>query len=371
MQINEYRGALADLVQPEAFRGNRHVLVHVVGHFALVVGIVAWLATHLVTTPWWAWGVLVLVAGHSIACTGFAAHEIGHGAIVEGPVANYCWETFAWLLSLSICTSIHGKAHLLHHVFLNSVQDPNSRPTAAEARDYLGELSEWLFPNGKHPVSSALVWLPLVNLHYQMAMLFHTLFQSGNPRFDLRLPRRKAWLAVFETFGLNLGLYLGLWAMGGFDWRLGAFLVVANSIGITIGLAYICTNHMLNPELGDHLDPLELTLTVRVPRWIDFFHLNFSHHNEHHLYPEAGPANYPLIREALLARFPERYHEMGFIEAYREILRAPIATADRDTLVDVKGGGARQVAFPSFSDTGASRNHALAASGRLGPGNQL
>jgi fatty acid desaturase len=371
VQINDYRDALADLVKPEAFRSSRHVLLHLVGHVAVLVGSAAWLGAHLDTTPLWAWGLLVVVCGHSIACTGFAAHEIGHGGVVPGRRASYFWETVAWLPSLSICATIHGKAHLLHHVFLNSVQDPNSRPTAAEARDYLGEASEWLFPNGKHPVSSAFLWLPLVNLHYQMAMLFHTLLQSGNPRFDMRLPRRKAWLAVFETFGLNLGFYLALWALGGFDVRLGAFLLLANCVGITIGLIYICTNHMLNPELGDHVDPLELTLTVRVPRWMDFFHLNFSHHNEHHLYPEAGPANYPLIREALLARFPERYHEMGFWQAYREILRTPIATADRDTLVDVTGGETRQVTFPSFDDTGSSRNHALAASGRLGPGTQL
>lgn len=35
-----------------------------------------------------------------------------------------------------------------------------------------------------------------------------------------------------------------------------------------IGLMYICTNHLLNPSYDDHVDPLELSLTVTVkPAW--------------------------------------------------------------------------------------------------------
>jgi fatty acid desaturase len=346
VNLGEYRRELDPIVRPETFATNWSVLGHVVGHVAVVTGLSLLVARHVPDWPLWAVLAAALVSGHSIVCLGFAGHELDHDVPVKHPLWSYVWENVAWIYSLFISTTIHRKAHILHHAFLNGAGDPNGRPTFEEfAADEGAAASEWLFPNRKHPLFSAFAGLWLVNLVYQMKLLFATLAQNGG-RFDMRISRGKAWLAVVETFGLNFGVYAALWAAAGFHWRMGLYLLVMNVVGVTIGLAYICTNHLLNPYNDGELDPMRLTLTVKVPRWADFCHLRFSYHVEHHLYPNAGPANYPRIREALLARFPERYNAMGFLAAYKAILTTPIAHRDAYTLVDRDGQHEMAVPLP-------------------------
>lgn len=347
MRIADYRRVVDPLVKPAEFRSNWPLFVHTVAHFAFVTAVSLWVARHVGAWPLWQVLAIALLTGHSVACLGFCSHELGHGVATRSKLATYLWETFAWIYSLTICASIHRKAHFLHHAYLNSPKDPNGRPTLDEIRADPGkDISEWLFPNSKHPRASAFLGLWLVNLVYQMKLLSHSVLATG-ARFDMRIPRWQAWAGVAETFVLNLGVYLALWAAAGFRWEMGLYLAVMNYVGTTIGLAYICTNHLLNPALEDHVDPLALSLTVRVPAWADFFHVRFSHHNEHHLYPKAGPANYPAIRRALKERFADRYNELSFLEAYREILRSPIAHLDAQTLADVHGESTRRVAFPA------------------------
>lgn len=347
MKIAEYRRVTDPLVRPESFESNWPLFVHTIAHFAFITGASVVVARNLGHWPLWQVLAVAVLTGHSVACLGFLSHELGHGVATRSKVATYLWETFAWIYSLTICASIHRKAHFMHHAYLNSPKDPNGRPTFEEIQTDPGKVvSEWLFPNSKHPRASAFLGLWLVNLVYQLKLLFNSLLQTRG-RFDMRIPRWQAWMGVAETFVLNLGVYLALWALGGFRWEMAVYLLVMNYVGTTLGLAYICTNHLLNPALEDHVDPLALSLTIRVPAWADFFHVRFSHHNEHHLYPKAGPVNYPRIRRALKEHFGDRYNELTFVEAYREILRSPIAHLDPQTLVDIDGQGSRRVTFPA------------------------
>lgn len=351
MNILQYRREIDDLIRPDQFKSNWPVAVHAAVHFAICTWASLWAAMNVATAPVWQLVLLAVVAGHSVACMGLCGHEIGHGILTRNKFVMYLWETFAWMYTGTICTSVHRKAHLLHHVYLNDRRDPNWRPTREEV---LSEgqasavLSEWLFPNRKHPFASAFMGLWVVNIVYQMKLLFHSLLATGS-RYDCKIPKLQAWAGVAETFVLNLGLYVALWAASGFHPGHLLFLAFMNYVGTVIGLIYICTNHLLNPSYDDHVDPLELSLTVTVPRWADFVHLRFSHHNEHHLFPHAGPANYPAIREALKARFPERYNEMGFWAAYKAILNSPLAVHDRTHLVDAAGSEVLPTVLPAMN----------------------
>lgn len=350
MNIVQYRREVDELVRPDQFKSNWPVAAHTAFHFLLVTAVSLWVGTHVETLPGWQVAGLALLMGHSVACLGLCAHEIGHGVLTRNKPIMYVWETVAWLYSLTICASIHRKAHMLHHVYLNDRRDPNARPSLEEVNEdaVSAFASEWLFPNSKHPYVSAVLGLWLVNVVYQMKLLFASLLRTGT-RYDCKVPRRDAILGLVETFVLNLGLYVGLWAVSGFHPVMLAYLFTINYVGVVIGLMYICTNHLLNPAYDDHVDPLELSLTVRVPAWADFFHQRFSHHNEHHLYPHAGPANYPVIREALKAKFPERYNEFGFFEAYKKILESPLARHDRTSLVDGSGTDIRPTVCPPMN----------------------
>lgn len=93
-------------------------------------------------------------------------------------------------------------------------------------------------------------------------------------------------------------------------------------------------------------DPVAQTVTLELPGWVDFLHLRFSHHTEHHLYPTAGPAAYPAIRRALQTHFPDRYHSLTLPQALRLLFASPIAIAGPDTLAHANAQGVRPVTFP-------------------------
>ena len=74
--------------------------------------------------------------------------------------------------------------------------------------------------------------------------------------------------------------------------------------------------HVAVTRLSDNLyrieanDPLENSLSVTVPRWLDRFTLQFGLHVEHHLFPSVSGRHAPRIRELLRAHWPGRYREL-------------------------------------------------------------
>lgn len=351
MTISEYRRITDPLVEPRNFKSNRYVLAHVAVHLLIVTGGAVAVARWGIPQAWplWAVALLAIFCGHSIACLGLAAHEIGHGICAKTRLGTYLWETAAWTYSGLITTTVHRKAHnAWHHDYTNGPLDPNRRQTSEEiAQNPLdGKIAEWIFPNSKHPVTSAFVGLWLVNLVYQLKLLVHSVLATGDPRWDMRLSVRKRRIAVAEQ-AWYWGVYLGFWAMSGFRWEMALFLFLANYVGTTIGLWYICTNHLVNPMSGDGaIDPLVTATSIKLPGWVDYLHSYFSHHPEHHLYPAAGPANYPKIRKVLMETFPDRFNMLTAGEVMRELLASPIAYKDPNTLVSADGTGERPVTFP-------------------------
>lgn len=85
--------------------------------------------------------------------------------------------------------------------------------------------------------------------------------------------------------------------------------------------AYISTNHGLN-AIVDDTDPVLSSMSVRVPRFLDFLHSNFSYHTEHHVFPSMNSSYYPMVSKLLREHFPERYNRMDFREVYTEVWRA-------------------------------------------------
>ncbi len=347
MTLVEYRRITDPLVDPASFKGNGFVLVHVAVHILLVSGAAVAVARFGIPAwPLWAILALAMVCGHSIACLGLAAHEIGHGICARSRTATYLWETAAWTFSGLITTSVHRKAHnAWHHDHTNGTLDPNRRQTAAEiAHNPLdGRIAEWIFPNSRHPLTSAFAGLWLVNLVYQLKLLVHSVRATGDPRWDMRLsPRKRAYALIEQIWYWSV--YAALWALSGFHWEMALFLFVANYVGTTIGLWYICTNHLINPMSGDGpIDPVVTATSVKIPGWLDYLHFRFSHHPEHHLYPAAGPANYPKIRKVLQQTFPDRFHLLTATEVMRELLASPLIYRDATTLVHADGTGARRV----------------------------
>ena len=135
------------------------------------------------------------------------------------------------------------------------------------------------------------------------------------------------WIGL-ESRGLLLAYFLPIW------------------IGYAGAMAYIYTNHMLTP-LDESNDSLTNSLSLRLPRWLDLLHLNFSHHTEHHLFPGLNSSYYPQVRRLLLAHHGDRYQQLDGLQAWRLLLSTPRHYRTADTVCSADGR--RSMRLPRLS----------------------
>jgi len=119
-------------------------------------------------------------------------------------------------------------------------------------------------------------------------------------------------------------------------------LVVANSIV----MMFIMTNHNLSP-LTDVNDPLVNSLSVTLPRWLEFLTLDFGFHVEHHVLPTLSTRHGRVIREHLIDKFSGRYQTMPLRTALVQLFRTARVYKDNVTLIDPQSGDTWPTLLPS------------------------
>jgi fatty acid desaturase len=138
-------------------------------------------------------------------------------------------------------------------------------------------------------------------------------------------------LVLAETLaGVAVWAALGVWlGWSGILFAYGIPLVIANAVA----MAYILTNHHLSP-FTEVNDPLLNSLSVRVPRLVDFLHHRFGFHVEHHLFPSMSSVHGPAVRELIVKHWPERYQSMPLTQALWKLFRTPRVYSERTKLWD-------------------------------------
>jgi fatty acid desaturase len=121
-------------------------------------------------------------------------------------------------------------------------------------------------------------------------------------------------------------------------------LVVANSIV----MAFIVTNHNLSP-LTPTNDPLVNSLSVTLPRVLEWLTLDFGYHTEHHVFPTISTRHGKVVRAALRARYPERYQTMPLTSALRQLYTTARVYKDNTTLIDPPTGATWPTLVPSHA----------------------
>jgi len=103
-------------------------------------------------------------------------------------------------------------------------------------------------------------------------------------------------------------------------------LIVAN----VIVMSFIVTNHNLSP-LSPINDPLYNSLSVTLPRALEWLTLDFGFHVEHHLFPTMSTRHGRVVRRVLMDRFGERYQSLPLTAALRRLhhTRGSTATTPR------------------------------------------
>src|SRR5262249_2170061 len=118
-------------------------------------------------------------------------------------------------------------------------------------------------------------------------------------------------------------------------------LLVANALV----MSYIATNHFLN-SLTEVNDPLANTLSVTAPRWLEWLHLDFGYHVEHHLFPTMSGRHARTVRAAIVRLYGDRYLTMPHAQALRLLYTRPKLHATHDTLVNPRTGATYHTIAP-------------------------
>jgi fatty acid desaturase len=145
------------------------------------------------------------------------------------------------------------------------------------------------------------------------------------------LPRHLHRRAILEA-ALGVAVWATVaWLVGGvaFVFVYLLPLIVANCIV----MMFIVTNHNLSP-LSTVNDPLVNSLSVTLPRVLEWLTLDFGFHVEHHLFPAMSHRQGRIVRELLRAKFPERYQSMPLGDAIRRLHHTARVYRDHTTLID-------------------------------------
>ena len=314
---NDYVREIKAGLPPRAFLPAPQKLWIMLAHLALVVAAYVVLRFHstvIIGLP------LALVIGHSLACLGFLAHELAHGAIVRSRPLRYALEFFFWGITLIPATVWRRVHNQTHHIHANTPGDPDRPFLPTEETVRTRWYTRLFYPNRR-----SLPWNPLVALHlvgYTTRNVVAAFYRPpGKPDVVPAVPRYSVRQRVFialELLGI-LSIQVGVFLLVGRNWV--AYLwasPVAYAVTSTVAMGYIFTNHFLNPITETH-DPLLGTTSVSVPSIMDRIHVHFSLHTEHHLFPGMNSDFYPQVAAALKEQFPERYHHLPLWSAWRQL----------------------------------------------------
>jgi fatty acid desaturase len=286
-----------------------------------------------------AWRLLLaVVIGHSYACLAFLAHEILHGSVIrhrwlQDLCGGVCF--LPHCLPPGVWRTWHNRFHHGHTGKRGLDPDAFGDPVLYRRSRLLHTLLTFLPGSGF--VRSAFYFLFYFSAH----MLFVLFFHSRRYRY-WTARRRRFQIGVFAAMA---AFWVGVLLLVG--WRNYLFihllpLIVTNSVQ----MLYVTTNHWLCDETPRENDPLRNSLSVKLPRAIDWLHLNVSYHVEHHLAPRVSPRYAPRIHRVMSARYGRRCRRLSLLQILWMTYATPRVHLSENELVDLRTGDVHSTLGP-------------------------
>ncbi|MEZ4398512.1 MAG: fatty acid desaturase [Kofleriaceae bacterium] len=327
LPLSHYVRRLRPDLAPAVFAPARSRLWWLPVHLAIIA--VATVALAARWLPWPLVPVASLVIGVSFGGITFVAHETLHGGIVRtGWLKRLVgWIGFApFAVSPRLWMVWHNREH---HGHTNQVgHDPDMYPILAvyQSSRTVQVVTDAFSLGGRR-------WSGLLSLVFGF---------TGQSKKILLTARRRGWLspAAFREVVVETAAAAALWLA--VAWLVGplAFLfayVVPLLVANAIVMGFILTNHGLSP-LTEVNDPLANSLSVTLPRGLEWLTLGFGYHVEHHLFPAMSTRHAPTVRRLLRAGWPERYQSMPLPSALASLHRTARIYRDAHTLTDPRSG---------------------------------
>ena len=126
------------------------------------------------------------------------------------------------------------------------------------------------------------------------------------------------------------GLWLALIIYLNFSQFLFLFLIPLFIVNIVI-INIVGLPHNMRPLSGKNL-PFETTVSLMAPKVFDFLFMNFSHHVEHHFFPELNHQHLPWVRGYLLKKYPDQFARVDLFRAILLLHQTPRAYFDESHL---------------------------------------
>jgi fatty acid desaturase len=286
---------------------------------------------------WWAAPLYALVIGHSFAGCAFVGHETLHGAVLRNRFGRALvgWISFLpFTLSPRLWVAWHNKTH--HGHTMDAAIDPDAYPTLEKfQREPLTRVADFFSFGRSRPAGIVTLLLGFTGQSTQMLWRWAPA-PGGMEAGDRRL-------AIAETVAGWAVWAAVAWWLGPVKFVFAFVLPLMMANAIVIG--YILTNHSLSP-LTEVNDPLVNSMTVTVPSLVQRLHLNFGLHVEHHLFPSMSSHYAPLVREQLLARWPDRYQSLPLMTALWQLARTPRVYSSDTVLHDPRTGFEASTVLP-------------------------
>ncbi|MCL5965045.1 MAG: fatty acid desaturase [Deinococcus sp.] len=323
LHLREYTKALKSLLPRKYFEPVASRLWYLPIFIGLTL-LASWGIVHLY--PWWAKLLLSLPIGYAFIGLGFFAHEVLHGAVTKNPLLRSVVGTIAFF-PLCIGARLWRRWHNVEHH--GSTQHPDDDPDAMSTLEAMRERPELQVFHRLIP------WFRSFLLFFSFTFWFTFHGQMMLKRFLPEFKGKERAVVLFQAV-LPFAFWAAL-AFGVGAWNFVFIFVLPWSMANIVAMSYIATNHLLNPLTATN-DPLMNSLTVRSPRLVEWLHLGFGYHTEHHVFPTISPRYARKVGELLKKMWPERYNELPHWRALYYLWKTPRLYRDHRNLIELTSG---------------------------------
>jgi fatty acid desaturase len=320
--MDTIQGELRRQLPRHYFHPNQYRLLFIAS--ILVLGVVSIGLLSFVAMPWYAKILLSLTIGYCWSVSGLLAHEILHGSVVRSRgwqdiLGFICF--LPYMISPTFWRFWHNNLH--HSHTQRVIMDPDAFPTLKLFKQ--SRFSQRMFPftpgsGHKRSYFYLFFWFSL------NAQLIQFYFRFRNKAFKKvdhgRINRELILMFSIHLTAIYLvGVSAWLWAV-----------VLPFFIMNYIPFSYISTNHNMSP-LTSKNNPLINSVTVLNHPLLEFLHINFGYHVEHHLFPTVSGVYLKKIHQLLKDQCPEQYIYMPKWQALKKLYKTPRIYKNANTLI--------------------------------------
>lgn len=271
--------------------------------------------------------LLSIMAGLSFGALAFFAHEALHGSVVRNRKAQDILGFIGFMpffISPTFWRLWHNRLH--HGNTQAIITDPDAFPTLKIFKHSKFMRFMYPFTPGSGHKRSYLYFFFWFSFHILVAQFY---LRFRNKQFD-GLNHKRVTLEMSAQIIIWMALLYWL-GPANLVWT----FVIPFMLQNYLTMSYVSTNHNLNPLTRTN-DPLVNSLSVTNHPILEWLHLNFGYHVEHHIFPAINGKHAKDISHILKSEFGPAYLIMEKTQAMKLLYQTARIYKNSKTLIHPK-----------------------------------